>query len=242
MEKYLNHNIIFEINQYLGRNDTLNFLSICKKTDQSKHLFFEKYVVKFKKYDINDLLESNSVELNVYKNYLKKLVNIGEVDDTEFLKYMPNVKQIIFSNDFDQTVNNLPASVKHLSFSSEFKQSIDNLPSDLISLSLECGCNCEFDNLPKNLINFSVCEASFIKKFRFPKTIEVLRFTYSYCQWPYGAYNFTPFPNLKELFITETIYYHYKEIISDYEHVKVHVEDDDRLSDSASERELTFFE
>jgi len=241
MEKYLNHNVIFEILKYLERNDALNFLSTCKKTNESKHLFFEKYKVKFKKYDINDLLESNSVELNVYKNYLKKLVNIGEVDDTEFLKYTPNVRQIIFSNDFNQTVDNLPASVKHLSFSSEFKQSIDNLPSDLISLSLECGCNYKLDNLPKNLISFSVCECSFIKKFRFPQTIEILKFTKRYCMWPCGMYGFTSFPNLKELFITRTIDSDYKKFISNYENVKIHVEDDDYLSDN-SDGIYTFFE
>jgi hypothetical protein len=55
---------------------------------------------------------------------------------------------LLFGNNFNREVNNLPVTLQSLSFGYCFNQQVDNLPEKLISLAFGNNFNQPVNNLP----------------------------------------------------------------------------------------------
>src|SRR5205809_963593 len=79
-----------------------------------------------------------------------------DVEDVRYLRFTPYLKSLW--GDFNQPVNNLPASLIHLTFISwsKFYQAVDNLPAGLTHLILEGHFNQAVNNLPAGLTHLTL--------------------------------------------------------------------------------------
>ena len=82
--------------------------------------------------NINEIMKTKNKNINTI---VQKLQEINNEITVLFQKYgtdsIDNLLSIVFGNNFNQSVNNLPKGLKHVEFESEFNQSIDNLPKEL---------------------------------------------------------------------------------------------------------------
>lgn len=248
MDKYLNHQTVCEIFQYLEKTDALNFLFVCRNMRQYQNIFFEIFSINFDKSDsqekdISYLGQSMiyfskpnikrtkpneidySQEINI--NCLKKCINVKNISNTKCLELIPNVKKIIFSKDFNENVDDLSNNVRQLSFGKKFNQTIDKLPTMLTSLKLGCRFSYGLDNLPETLVEFNCCFCHHTKINEFPKNIQVLKFTCDSYHEPISCdktcCDEILLPNLKQLFVSAIYKDHFEIFILNNEQVKFSV-------------------
>jgi hypothetical protein len=74
----------------------------------------------------------------------------------------PNITHITFGHDFNQSVDNLPPNVTHLTFGDDFNQSVDNLPPNVTHLTFGYRFNQPVDKLPIT-VTISLLESVLIK-------------------------------------------------------------------------------
>jgi len=253
MDKYLNHQIVYEIFQYLEKTDALNFLSVCRNMRQYQYVFFEMFLIEFDKSDSQDnnsnkisrlgecmmfisspsnnkkkvKLDESVYSQEINNNCLKKCVNVGNINNMKCLELMPNIRKIIFSKDFNENVDDLSNNVRQLSFGKKFNQTIDKLPTMLTSLKLGCRFSYGLDNLPETLVEFNCCFCHHTKINEFPKNIQVLKFTCDSYHEPISydksCCDDILLPNLKELSVSAIYRDHFEIFILNNKQVKFSV-------------------
>ncbi len=68
-----------------------------------------------------------------------------------YLLYGNSIQNLIFGDDFNQMVDNLPNSIQSLTFGKSFNQMVDNLPNSIQSLTFSWTFDKLFNNLPIEL-------------------------------------------------------------------------------------------
>ncbi len=71
--------------------------------------------------------------------------------NTHYKKDLSQFNKLIFGNNFNQQIDNLPNCITHLTFSGKFNASIDRLPNSIKYLELNKGCNQKINSFPSNL-------------------------------------------------------------------------------------------
>ena len=132
--------------------------------------------------EFNEPITIEMVKLmKIPKNYILKF---GEKFNNKIDgNIIEGIKIIIFKNDFNQSVDNLPNTLEELLFGNNFNQNVDNLPNKLKILYLGNNFNKSVDklfgnlstlviqsksfnqnlnNLPKNLMQLSIIDSEFL--------------------------------------------------------------------------------
>jgi hypothetical protein len=93
------------------------------------------YIISFD--EIND-----NILFIKFMNYYNKCID-GLLPD--------NIISIIFGEEFNQPVNNLPKYLKILKFCNNFNHPVDNLPNSITVLYFGNNFNQSIDNLPNSI-------------------------------------------------------------------------------------------
>ena len=97
--------------------------------------------------------QSLQLKIDWYTQHGLEQVGLQFADDfNEPVENLPaSLTQITFGWDFNQPVEQLPASVMHLTFGRKFNQSVEQLPSSIAELSFHRGYQQPVDCLPANV-------------------------------------------------------------------------------------------
>lgn len=159
MEVYLTPDIITNILNHLGKDDSFNLLNTSKNTKPLKRILYGKYLFNHDLISnkiVNDIKHiecHNMNDLTAYKNIISltiKNINIEWLPDL-----LPkNLKSLsIISSSFCQSLSGLPDTLQSLTLHCQwFDRSFDNLPKSLVSLELKlCSYSYSLDKLPIGL-------------------------------------------------------------------------------------------
>lgn len=73
------------------------------------------------------------------------------------IQCLPNIYSVIFSNRFDQSVDNLPHSIQKITFGHSFNQTVYNLPPNITHIILGTCFDQKVENLPPNITHLNFC-------------------------------------------------------------------------------------
>jgi hypothetical protein len=98
--------------------------------------------------NIYNLTNSTFIPCDQFKN-LKHISFHNAFDHSSVgLNELSNLESIVFGDNFNQQVNDLPVMLKSLTFGKYFNQPVDSLPKTLTSLTFGSYFNQSVDNLP----------------------------------------------------------------------------------------------
>jgi hypothetical protein len=103
-----------------------------------------------------DKIPQNIIRLflsNSFNQSVDKLLNPNF--GTSKQKPPTKITHLIFGDEFNHTVSNLPDTLTHLYFGKKFNKSINNLPDSLQVILLGNDFNLIISNLPKNLVEIT---------------------------------------------------------------------------------------
>ena len=143
---WIYYDIIDLLSQYLDRIDLLNLLSISKRCRQFDNVFYNRYFID------TYIIAGQTFD----KNWAKKIKKIKNFYNLELLNHFPMIKEIMFHNDFNESINDgsiLPNTLTHITFGENFNQSINNLPNSMFYLKFGRNFDQTIDHLPDSIIH-----------------------------------------------------------------------------------------
>ena len=217
MEQYLLSDIIYNIISYLNKNDSFNFINICKSVMKHKYYLYKKYIFNC------DALDHN----NEFMHYIEtihstKLIDYGALkfNNLTTLKFdlsnfdikpievylttaLNNLPKTLLTLSIEYDLFNLPLPILPLNLkaltiiSNIFNQSINNL-EDYISLEYlhinSPAFNQSLKQLPITLIHLYICSSKFTESLcNLPVS---LRSLHLFCHYYYKDMDFKHLSNL----------------------------------------------
>ena len=197
-EKYLFADIVYSILSHLNKDDSFNFINICKSVIKHKYYLYKKYVFnhhaitptnKFMHHiesiKSTRIIDFGTIEFNnltTFKLYLdssyKKTSN-SNINLQFAINNLPEtlLKLIIHYDHLNMKLTALPMNLKTLDiFSTVFNQPLDNLPLFLENLHIVSGVFLQsLDKLPNNLQNLYINSSIFNYSLNnLPETLKAL--------------------------------------------------------------------
>ena len=129
-----------EICNYLKDIDSINLLTTHKNANPVRYVM-KKYM-PLNKYD--EWRNKTRIELIIRKCIIEEYIDYQRLN-------LYKITHLIFGNNFNQRVDNLPDSITHIEFGWHFNQMVDNLPDSTIYLKFGVYFNQSVENLSKTL-------------------------------------------------------------------------------------------
>jgi len=161
---YFFEDIIYNILAYLDKNDSFNFINICKSVMKCKYYLYKKYVFNY-----NALTSINEFMHHIESIKSTQIIQFKELKFNNLIKLdfkLNNLDKPILDDDFKIMLSNLPKTL--LSFSIEYYQfnlPLSELIKDQINLKVLNISSDVFDypldNLPLGLENLHINSSHF---------------------------------------------------------------------------------